>query len=109
MTVYSVFLSVFNHSGRAISEAVLRNKANAPTVTPCLSVRLSFTLAFCLCLSVCLSVWLAGCLSPMGKGFENHSFVADFSIFLSFVVFPASWNPFFRIPYEFLRGYSLSY
>ena len=43
----------------------------------------------------------------LAKFLENLTFFANFSIFLTLAVFPASWNPFFWIPQEFLGGYSL--
>ena len=38
---------------------------------------------------------------------KNLSFLADFPIFLTFAVSPASRDPFFRIPDDFLRQYRL--
>ena len=59
--------SVFNHSGRAISKAVLRDTANAPTNCVSLSFCLSVCLSVCPFVSVSQSVRLAGWL-PFSYG-----------------------------------------
>ena len=41
----------------------------------------------------------------LAKFLENLPFFANFSIFLTLAAFPASWDPFFRIPCKFLRRY----
>ena len=39
------------------------------------------------------------------KIMENLSFLPIFSIFLTLAVSTVSWDPFFRIPHDFLHGY----
>ena len=109
MTIHSVFFLFSTMTeGQFLKLSYVIQQMHQQTVSPCLSVCPTVFHSVHLSLSVSLSGWLAAFLL-WAKGMKNPSFVADFSVFLSFVVFPASWNPFFRIPCEFLRGYSLSY
>ena len=50
-------------------------------------------------------VKMACTMQMLAKIMENLSFFAVLSIFLTLAVATASWDPFFRIPCKFLRGY----